>query len=69
MAQISMHLTHDGSPSPLAAMSKRPGLGPLTQLLSSTLRCDPRERPAAAAVRKELARLAPGVSAARWPLA
>jgi serine/threonine protein kinase len=69
MAQISMHLTHDGSPPPLAALSKRPGLGPLTQLLSSTLRRDPRERPAAAAVRKELARLAPTVSAARWPLA
>jgi hypothetical protein len=69
MAQIAMHVAHDGSPPALATLSKRPGLGPLAQLLTSTLRRDPRERPAAAVVRKELARVAPTLSAARWPLA
>ena len=69
MAQIAMHVADDGSPPPLVALSKRPGLAPLAQLLGSTLRRDPGERPAAAAVRKELARVVPTLSSARWPLA
>ena len=68
MAQIAMHVAHDGAPPPLAALAKRPGLEPLAQLLTSTLRRDARARPAAAAVRKELARIAPTLPAAPWPL-
>jgi hypothetical protein len=32
------------------------------------LRRNPRDRPAAAAVRKELARIAPALARLRWPL-
>jgi hypothetical protein len=68
MAQIAMHVSHDGFPEALRALSKRPGLAPLGELLFSTLRRSPADRPAAGAVRKELARVAPSLARAPWPL-
>ncbi|HLK39371.1 MAG TPA: serine/threonine-protein kinase, partial [Polyangiaceae bacterium] len=68
MTQIAMHVAHDGSPSPIQAMRKRPNLAPLAQILSSTLRRDPRDRPTATAVRKELGRLAVTLGREPWPV-
>jgi hypothetical protein len=68
MAQIAMHLAHDGFPPQLRALAKRADLAPITELLFATLRRDPRERPAASAVRKELARMSSAVRRAPWPL-
>ena len=59
MAQIARHVSHDGSPPPLAKLAKRKDLAALTKLLTSTLRQNPDNRPTATAVRKELAKLAP----------
>jgi hypothetical protein len=68
MAQIAKHVGHDGYPPPLRALAKSAELAPLTALLASTLRQDPAHRPTAAAVRKELARVAPSLATATWPL-
>jgi hypothetical protein len=68
MAQIAMHLAHDGFPSPLRALTKRPELAGLVELLFATLRREPRERPTAAAVRRELSRVSPAVARTPWPI-
>jgi hypothetical protein len=68
MAQIAMHVAHDGFPAALRELSKRPGLAPLSELLFSTLRRNPSDRPTAAAVRKELARVGPALARSPWPL-
>jgi hypothetical protein len=68
MAQIAAHLGHDGFPDPIRAMARRHGLAKLAELCFSTLRRDPRQRPSAAAVRKELAALSPSLAGLRWPL-
>jgi eukaryotic-like serine/threonine-protein kinase len=73
MAQIAMHLAHDGLPEPLKALSAHPklavpALSGLSELLFAALRRNPRDRPTAAAVRKELARLTPALSKRPWPI-
>jgi hypothetical protein len=68
MAQVAMHVAHDGFPEPVKALAKHEALAPLAKLLFSTLRRNPHDRPDAAAVRKELARIAPTLARARWPL-
>jgi len=68
IAQIGMHVAHDGFPAPLRALAMVPTLGPLSELLFSTLRREPRDRPAAAAVRKELQHIAPALQRTPWPL-
>jgi hypothetical protein len=68
MAQIAMHVSHDGFPPPLRALAGRAELAPLAELLFSTLRHDPAHRPSAALVRKELSRIAPALTRAAWPL-
>jgi hypothetical protein len=68
MAQIAMHIAHDGFPSPLRALTKRPELAGLVELLFAALRREPRERPTAAAVRKELSRLSPALGRTAWPI-
>jgi serine/threonine protein kinase len=73
MAQIAMHLAHDGFPPPLKALAAHPklsgsALSGLAELLFAALRRDPGERPTAAAVRKELTRLTPALSKRPWPI-
>jgi eukaryotic-like serine/threonine-protein kinase len=68
IALIAMHVAHDGFPPPLRALVNRPELTPLVELLFSTLRRDPGARPTAAAVRKELTRIAPALAKLPWPI-
>jgi hypothetical protein len=68
LAQITMHVSHDGSPPPLRLLAQRPALRPIGELLVSTLRRDPDARPSASAVRKELARVGPALASASWPI-
>ncbi len=68
MAQISMHVAHDGLPPALKALTKRPELALLVELLFSTLRRDPAERPTAAVVRAKLAKLAGELALLPWPV-
>jgi hypothetical protein len=41
----------------------------MVELIYSTLRRDPRDRPEACMVRKQLARIGPALAKANWPLA
>jgi hypothetical protein len=73
MAQIALHLAHDGFPDALKALAERPvrggvRLSGLVELLFSALRQDPANRPTAATLRKDLARIAPQIASAAWPL-
>jgi hypothetical protein len=68
MAQVGLHVAHDGFPPPLRALGKRPHLAPLAEVIFSTLRRSPADRPTASVVRKELARLAPALARLPWPI-
>jgi len=68
MAQIAMHMAHDGLPPQLKALTKRPELALLVELLFATLRRDPAERPTAAVVQTKLKRLAPALASLPWPI-
>lgn len=69
VAQISKHLTHDGSPPPLRSLLKNRGIGPLAEVLVSALRQDPGSRPTATALRAKLRSVAASLDATRWPVA
>lgn len=68
VAQITMHISHDGLPKPLEALVKNPEIGPLAEALVPTLRRDPRHRPTAEDVRKSLRSVWPLVEDAKWPI-
>jgi serine/threonine protein kinase len=68
LALISLHVAHDGFPPPLRALTNRPELASLVELLFSTLRRDPANRPTASTVRRDLARIAPALARLEWPI-
>jgi hypothetical protein len=68
VAQISMHLSHDGFPGPMKALIKNPEIGPLAEALVPTLRRDPRNRPSAEELRNDLRSAWSLVEDARWPI-
>jgi serine/threonine protein kinase len=73
MGQIALHVSHDGFPDPLMELAARgkqsgPSVSALAELLAAALRRDPRSRPTAATLRKELGRLAPALSKRPWPI-
>jgi hypothetical protein len=68
MAQIALHVAHDGFPPPLRVLAKRAGMASLAELLFSTLRRNPSDRPTAATAHKEWSRIAPALERATWPI-
>jgi hypothetical protein len=68
MAQVAMHIGHDGSPEPLQRLAGEAPLAPLAEILTSTLRRNPADRPTATALRKELARIGPTLTPRAWPI-
>src|SRR6202044_1671926 len=61
VAQIALHLAHDGLPPGLKQLTSRPELALLVELLFTTLRRDPAERPSAARLRKKLGQIVPAL--------
>ena len=55
VAQIAMHVAHDGEPERMRLLATNPAIRPLVEVLGGALRRDPRERPTAAELRRELA--------------
>ena len=68
-AVVAAHYAHDGDPSGLTALREDAALAAVAEVLSQGLRADPRQRLTIAQLRVQLAQLAPGLSAGRWPLA
>lgn len=68
MAQIAMHVAHDGFPQSLRVLAGHPGCASLAELIFSTLRRSPGDRPTATMVGKELSRIAPTLARAPWPI-
>jgi hypothetical protein len=69
VAQVTMHLSHDGCPEGLKRWMQNPTISPLAELLMGTLRQDPRLRPSAESLRAELRAIGRFVESARWPVA
>jgi eukaryotic-like serine/threonine-protein kinase len=68
VAQISMHLSHDGLPAPLQALSGRPELAELVKTIAPALRRDPRLRPTASDLRAGLRAEWSKLEDTKWPL-
>jgi serine/threonine protein kinase len=68
VAVVSAHLLHDGLPTPLGRFVHVPRFERLVSFLHACLRHSPRDRAPAAALRAELATLAPTLSPLPWPL-
>jgi hypothetical protein len=69
VAQISMHVAHDGKPEPVKKLLAHPEVGPIAEVLVQTLRRDPRQRPTAEKVRSDLRSIVSMVEGAKLPVA
>jgi hypothetical protein len=69
VAQITMHLSHDGFPQPMKELLANPEVGPLAEALVPALRRDPRNRPSAEELRNDLRAAWSMVEDAAWPAA
>jgi hypothetical protein len=68
IAQVAMHIVHDGRPKPIEKLAGDESLEPIAELLSSTLRRNPADRPTATAVREQLARIGSTLAHRAWPI-
>jgi len=62
-----MHLSHDGFPAAIQELVAHPEVGPLAELLVPTLRRDPRNRPTAEGLRREIGAVKSMVEDGKWP--
>lgn len=69
VAQITMHVSHDGFPPQMRALMSNAEVGPLAEVLVPTLRRDPRHRPTAEELRNDIRAVALMVEDAAWPVA
>lgn len=69
VAQIAMHIAHDGDPERMRVLATNPGIRPLVEVLGGALRRDPRERPTAVELRREIRSVARMVEETPWPVA
>lgn len=68
VAQVAMHVAHDGKPEGMARLAENAEVGPLADVLATALRRDPRARPTAAELRREIRSVASMVVDAPWPI-
>ena len=68
LAQIAMHVAHDGTPPPIKSLLGRPETAALGELLNAALRREPRQRATAKELRERLLALAPRLRTTKWPL-
>ncbi|MBX3227843.1 MAG: serine/threonine protein kinase [Labilithrix sp.] len=69
VAQVSLHLAHDGFPAAVKALLANPEIAPLAEVLQPALRRDPRLRPTAEDLRRDLRSVWSMVEDAAWPAA
>jgi hypothetical protein len=68
LAQIALHVAHDGNPPQVKALLGRPETKGLAELLHSALRREPKQRATVAQLRDTLRAIGPRVATAKWPL-
>jgi hypothetical protein len=68
VAPIAMHIAHDGEPERMRLLGMNAAIRPLVEVLVSALRRDPRERPTAAVLRREIRSVARMVEETPWPV-
>jgi len=68
LAQIALHVAHDGNPPAVKSLLGRPETAPLGELLHSALRREPRQRATAKQLRERLRALRPKLGTAKWPI-
>jgi hypothetical protein len=69
VAQIAMHLSHDGFPEMVKRLIANPEIAPLAEILAPALRRDPRTRPTAEELRSDLRSVVSMVEDVEWPAA
>jgi hypothetical protein len=68
LAQIALHVAHDGNPPHIKSLLGRPETAPLGELLYSALRREPRQRATAVQLRERLRVIGPRLGASKWPI-
>jgi serine/threonine protein kinase len=68
LAQIALHVAHDGTPPAVKALLARPETAALGELLSLALRREPRQRATAKQLRERLRALRPKLGMSKWPI-
>jgi serine/threonine protein kinase len=68
VAQVAMHLAHDGMPPPVKRLAGDEKFGPLGEMLFNVLRRDGRSRMSVADTRRTLAGVRKKLEATPWPL-
>jgi hypothetical protein len=68
LAQIALHVAHDGNPPAIKALLARPETAALGELLVSALRREPRQRATAKQLRERLRALRPKMATSKWPI-
>ena len=69
LAQIALHVAHDGHPPPVKALLGRPDTKALGELLQTALRREPKQRATAKQLRERLKGLRSKIRPSKWPLA
>ncbi|HEY2509418.1 MAG TPA: serine/threonine-protein kinase, partial [Polyangiaceae bacterium] len=68
LAQIALHVAHDGNPPLVKSLLARPETAALGELLHSTLRREPRQRATVPQLRERLRALRPRLANLKWPI-
>jgi hypothetical protein len=68
LAQIALHVAHDGSPPPVKALMTKPETAAIGELLHSALRREPRQRATAKQLRERIKALSAKFATAKWPI-
>ena len=68
MAMIAAHVSHDGKPTPVAALAAEKDTAPFAEWLARCLRQDPRERATVRELRHGLRSLRETLKDCEWPM-
>jgi hypothetical protein len=68
LAQIALHVSHDGFPPAVKALKSKPETAMLAELLHSALRREPKDRATASELREEMRAIGPKLGRVKWPL-
>ena len=68
LAQIALHVAHDGNPPPIKTLLGRPETAMLGELLHSALRREPRQRATVKQLRDRIRAIEARLATSKWPI-